>query len=93
MKAYALTIYLHQASGNKGKADLLLSKTRLAPQKVTAPRLELLAVLIGVRAFKSTLREMNLPIKTKVLYTDSQCVLHWLQTRKPLSVFMTNRIK
>ena len=27
MKAYALTIYLHQASGNKGKADLLSSKT------------------------------------------------------------------
>ena len=92
-KAYALTIYLHQVSGNKGKADLLLSKTRLAPQRVTVPRLELLAVLIGVRAFKSTLREMNLPIKAKVLYTDSQCVLHWLQTKKPLSVFVTNRIK
>ena len=86
-KAYALTIYLHQASGNKGKVDLLLSKTRLAPQKVTV---SLLAVLIGVCAFKSTLREIKLPIKVKVLYTDSQCVLHWLQTKKP---FVTNRLK
>ena len=89
-KTYALTIYLHQASCNEGKADLLLSKTRLAPQKVIVPRLELLAVLIGVRA---TLKEINLPIKAKILYTDSQCVLHWLQTKKPLSVFVTNRLK
>ena len=92
-KAYALTIYLHQASGDNCKADLLLSKTRLAPQKVTVPRLELLGVLIGIRALKSTLKEINLPIKDKILYTDSQCVLHWLQTKKPLSVFVINRLK
>ena len=60
---------------------------------MTVPRLELLAVLIGVRTFKLTLKEMNLPIKAKILYTDSQCVLHWLQTKKPLSVFVTNRLK
>ena len=24
---------------------------------------------------------------------DSQCVLHWLQSKKPLSVFVTNRVK
>ena len=30
-----MTIYLHQASGNDCKADLVFSKTRLAPQKST----------------------------------------------------------
>ena len=60
---------------------------------MTVLRLELLAVLIGVRALKSTLREMNLPIKVKILYTDSQCVLHWLQTKKPLSVCLLKEIE
>ena len=27
------------------------------------------------------------------MYTDSQCVLHWLQTKRSLSVFVTNRLK
>ena len=92
-KAYAVTIYLHQTLHEDARADLIFSKTRLAPQGVTIPRLELLGVLIGVRALKFTQNEINLPIKSKILYTDSQCVLHWLQTKKPLSVFVTNRLK
>ena len=91
--AYAVTVYLHQASSIEGKADLIFSKTRLAPQKVTIPRLELLGVLIGIRALKFIQNEIHLPIRTKILYTDSQCVLHWLQTKRPLSVFVTNRLK
>ena len=40
--AYAVTVYLHQVSSIEGKADLIFSKTRLAPQRVTIPWLELL---------------------------------------------------
>ena len=36
-KAYAAIIYLHQASSDDCKADLIFSKTRLAPQKSTIP--------------------------------------------------------
>ena len=46
-KAYATTIYLHQASGNDCKVDFVFSKKCLAPQKSTIPRLELLGILIG----------------------------------------------
>ena len=34
-----------------------------------------------------------LPISGQVLFTDSICALHWLKTTKPLSVFVTNRVK
>ena len=37
--------------------------------------------------------EIHLLIKAKIIYTDSQCVLYWLQTKRPLSVFVTNRFK
>ena len=39
--AYATTIYLHQSTGDTCKTDLIFSKTRLAPQGTTVPRLEL----------------------------------------------------
>ena len=92
-KAYAAIIYLHQASSDDCKADLIFSKTLLAPQKSTIPQLELLGVLIGTRALKFVQKELHLPISSKVLWTDSQCVLHWLQSRKPLPTFVTNRLK
>ena len=32
-------------------------------------------------------------ISKQILWTNSQCVLHWLKTKKPLAVFIENRIK
>jgi len=65
--AYATTIYLHQSSDGNCRSDLIFSKTRLAPSETTIPRLELLAVLIGVRALKFVGTELHLTISTLVL--------------------------
>ena len=76
----------------KRKQDLkhIFSKMRLVPVKrnkkeLTIPRLELLAVLIGVKAANFVSKELRLKIPERILWTDSQCVLHWLKTKKPLS--------
>ena len=45
---------------------------------ITIPRLELLGVLIGVRALKFVLREFPVQVTHKFVLTDSLCVLHWL---------------
>jgi len=92
-KAYAIAVYLHQFSSNNCSVDLVFSKTRLAPQGVTIPRLELLGVLIGTRAMRFVEKELHLPISSKILWTDSQCVLQWLNSKKPLSTFVTNGLK
>lgn len=48
--AYAAAVYLHQEHKHDRKVDLIFSKTRLAPnKKISIPRLELLAALIGTR--------------------------------------------
>ena len=65
----------------------------LAKASPTIPRLELLGVVIGVRALKFVENQLHLPVMSKILYTDSQCVLHWMQTAKPLPVLITNRLK
>ena len=37
--------------------------------------------------------ELGLPVSPKVLWTDSQCALQWMQSTKPLPVFITNCLK
>ena len=41
---------------------------------------------------KFVAKEINLKIEKKVIWTDSQCVLNWVKTNKPLSIFVKNRI-
>ena len=50
-------------------------------------------MLIGIRATKFVTKELRLKIARKIIWTDSQCVLHWLKTKKPLSVFIENCIE
>ena len=56
-------------------------------------RLELLAVLIGVKAANVLLRELEMIISKRILCFDSQFVLHWLKTRIPLSMFVESCVK
>ncbi|XP_062582984.1 uncharacterized protein LOC134244753 [Saccostrea cucullata] len=93
-KAFATAIYLQMTTTNSSISNLLFSKTRLAPTKtITMPRLELLALLIGVRSLNFVQSQLKLTVCAKILWTDSQCVLHWIKTKKPLTVFVENRVK
>ena len=60
---------------------------------MTIPRLELLAVLIGVRCVKFVESQLKILVEGIDLFTDSQCVLRWLRSQKDLSVFVRNRVK
>ena len=60
---------------------------------LATPMLELLGVLIGVRALKFIMNELYEQVTHMVIFTDSLCVLHWLTTKKPLSSFVVNRLK
>ncbi len=75
------------------KIDLVFAKSRLAPLKgMTVPRLELMAVLIGVRCLQFVKEQLKLDIVKTYLWTDSQCVLGWLTTERKLDVFVRNRV-
>uniref|UniRef100_A0A914V113 Integrase catalytic domain-containing protein n=1 Tax=Plectus sambesii TaxID=2011161 RepID=A0A914V113_9BILA len=92
--AYAAVVYIRVESENSTHTRLLFSKNRLAPKKeISLPRLELLAALIGVRAMKFVAEQIKLPMEKKVIWSDSQCVLHWIQSAKPLLTFVRNRVK
>ena len=99
MKAYSTVIYLRIEEQN---VNLMFSKMRLLSRgtnkkrlkkDITLPRLELLAVTIGIRAANFVTSALKITSLKTVLWTDSTCVLHWLKTSKPLSLFVENRVK
>ncbi len=93
MSSYATAIYLLQTFNTQSRSDLVFSKTRVAPLKgMTIPRLELMAVLIGVRCVDFVKHQLKLPIERIYLWSDSQCVLTWISTDKTLSKFVQNRV-
>ena len=107
MKSYAAAVYLLVKNGESIKVNLLFSKMRLTSiqsvvaneehqkegKKLTLPRLDLLSTVIGVRAGNFVKDQLKLQNSKLIVFTDSQCVLHWLKTPKPLSTFVGNRIK
>ncbi|EJW71152.1 pao retrotransposon peptidase, partial [Wuchereria bancrofti] len=83
--AYSAMIYAVCANATKGETSIIFSKSRLAPIKGTSiPRLELLAILIGVRAVKFVKEQLEYQDAPIILWSDSRCALHWVWNHSQL---------
>ena len=88
------TVYLYSSVNRKATVNLVFSKACIAPAKpLSIPMLELLGVLIGTRCLNYVTRQGQLFVVDRFLWTDSQCVLHWMKTCKPLPVSVQNRLR
>ena len=75
------------------RVDRVFSKTRLSPtEAISIPRLELLAAVIGTRCLKFVQKAMKLEIDSEHIWLNSQCVLCWIDSKKPLNTFVENRV-
>ena len=59
---------------------------------LSLPRLELLAVLIESRVTTFITKELKLCVHKRMIFTDSQYVLYWLKSNKPLPMFVQNQV-
>ena len=101
-KAYAAIVYLRSMTtdGNvtcnlvfcKNSTGTDQKSVRPQIHNVSLPRMELLGVLIGVRALVFVRTQLDIKIDQSILWTDSACILQWLHTSKPLPRFVSNRI-
>ena len=92
-KAYATVVYLHQEIDRVSEATLSFPQTRLDPVKeITIPRLELMAILIGVRCIQYVKEQLMLEITNTSLWSDSQVALTWTNSDKSLPVFDRNMV-
>ncbi|VDN54258.1 unnamed protein product [Dracunculus medinensis] len=91
IKAYAAAVYVKQSP----TTSLIFAKSRVAPIKtMTIPKLELLAILIGVRAAQFVIKQLEFENAQVILWSDSRCALHWTQNHsRLLPRFIQNRVE
>ena len=79
--AYGAVVFLTQ--GNE--VSFVAAKTRVAPLKtLTIPRLELMAALVGTRVTHFVNEAIPVSNSLVFMWSDSQIVLHWIKSQKPL---------
>ena len=86
--AYGACVYLVKGD----ESTLVMAKTRVAPlKKLTIPQLKLMDALIGARLSSHILNSSH-NVSKCIMWSDSQIVLHWINSKKQLKVFIANRI-
>ncbi|XP_023243823.1 uncharacterized protein LOC111641822 [Centruroides sculpturatus] len=93
-RAYGAVIYIRTNLPSGISTCLLCSKARLAPiKRVTLPRLELLAALVGCRLLKYITTETNLQRESAVLWSDAKVILGWIRGHpNRWKTFVQNRV-
>ena len=89
-KAYAACIFVKNGS----EMTLLIAKARVAPLKqdrLTIPKLELMAALLAVRLREVTAKLLDRDLPTSY-FSDSKVTLGWIQG-SPKEVFVRNRVR
>ncbi|VDL79031.1 unnamed protein product [Nippostrongylus brasiliensis] len=90
--AMATSCYLRHDDTSK-VSSLVSGKTKLTPKKSkqTIPRLELLAILMGVRLCNNICTNSLSLIKEVNIITDSKVALAWIKSSRKLPVFVANQ--
>lgn len=89
-KAYRAVDYLRQGTST----SFIIAKARVCPLKpLTLPKLELMGATIATQLFRVIKTSIGDTIKSVYMWTDSQIVLHWLNSDKKLKQFVSNRVK
>ncbi|XP_050306312.1 uncharacterized protein LOC126743324 [Anthonomus grandis grandis] len=88
--SYACAIFLRVVVHQN--VFLLASKARVSPlKKMTIPRLELLAAVIGARLFKNVRENLNTTANC-YFWSDSSTVISWIQRKDQWGTFVWNRV-
>lgn len=91
-EALGCVAYLRNAT--TGELAFVMAKSRLAPSpKLSIPRLEFCALLLGVRMQSYLISSFNLRAVEKFVWSDSKCVLAWISSNKILPVAVEKHLQ
>ena len=96
--AYGAMIFMRTTySAGPVTCRLVFSKARVSPRqkgkRVTIPRLELMAALLGAQWADKVKKALSMEEIETVYWSDSQCVIWWIHSSKPLKTFVHNRVR
>ncbi|XP_055618958.1 uncharacterized protein LOC129764157 [Toxorhynchites rutilus septentrionalis] len=93
--AYSCVLYLRTFSDDGvPQCSLIAAKAKVAPLKpMTIPKLELQGCLLGARMTKFVQAHHSIPIKRRILWTDSSIALSWIRADpRNYRPFVANRV-
>uniref|UniRef100_A0A7I4Y6K3 Integrase catalytic domain-containing protein n=1 Tax=Haemonchus contortus TaxID=6289 RepID=A0A7I4Y6K3_HAECO len=98
--AYAACTYIRHVSDFSTETSILCAKYRLAPvsqltstKTGTIPKLELLALLIASQLTDFVRKELDIPISSIRIFSDSKIALHQVHSGKNAGTFVNIRVK
>lgn len=93
-QAYSAVTYLRvRINDQVYDTSFVQAKSRVAPVKsLTIPRLELQASVMGSQMANKIRDELNIQIENTFYWTDSTCVLSWINTKEKLCSYVGSRI-
>ncbi|UYV67983.1 hypothetical protein LAZ67_5002699 [Cordylochernes scorpioides] len=92
--AYATVIFMRIENASVILVRFVEARNRLATiKRITIPRLELLACLIGARFLVHVLENLEESPEKIQCWTDSSPALYWIQQQENWAQFVSNRVK
>ncbi|UYV80141.1 hypothetical protein LAZ67_18001817 [Cordylochernes scorpioides] len=92
--AYATVIFMRKENASVIVVRFVEARNRLATiKRITIPRLELLACLIGARLLVHVLENLEESPEKIQCWTDSSPALYWIQQQENWAQFVSNRVK
>ncbi|CAG7821695.1 unnamed protein product, partial [Allacma fusca] len=83
-QAFACVAYIRVEYSTGVDMGLVLARARVAPLKpLTIPKLELQAAVMGSRLAMTIQKEIQVPLSSRVYWSDSQTVLSWIRSEVP----------
>ena len=94
-KAQAAVAYMRtEMEDGSYHVSLVASKSKVSPLKKTEsiPRLEAQAALMGTHLARAVCKALGFDMSTVRYFSDSQTVLWWLKSDRPLETYVGNRV-
>ena len=93
-KAYGAVCYLRVVTTDGTVyVQHVLARSKVAPlKKLTIPRLEFLAALLGCAVLKHVVSALGVPISSTVFWSDSQISLFWIAGKGSPDRFVRNKL-
>jgi hypothetical protein len=91
--AYACCVYVRQeVPGEQATVALIYAKSRLRPKRteMTIPKMELMAMRVGVRALSTVAKQLHMEKAEQYLWGDSKVALAWINAKGHLPRFVAN---
>ncbi|KAL6742463.1 hypothetical protein Aduo_015611 [Ancylostoma duodenale] len=94
-RVYAAAAYvITRPTAGKPNSTLLFAKAKLTPPGATTiPRMELLACHMAAKTLRFLRSQININLHSVRFLTDSQIVLYWIHSSKPLKTYVANSVK